>query len=183
MITPITYEDIIKTLGKFLDEYSGLNPIRILNADSVRGTDLSQIISETEMYSPALSNSFLLFELLEDEAGEHFLTKGESEQEMIAIQTYNYHLMIYGNHAPRDAQRIASIFKNGDLAMKLRDSGIYIDGVSTVSAINEFINNTLIFRRDIDIKVQVAYKFDDIGDKPEYFTHLTEVITVLKSNN
>jgi len=181
MIPAITYTDIIKKLGAFLDKYSGLNSLRILNADSVRGTDLSQLISESETYSPKLSNSFLLFELLENPNKDHFITKGENENRMMAIQSYNFHLMIYGNNSPIDAQRILTIFKNEDLVLNLRDSGIYVDGISPVESINEFINNTLLLRRDLDIMIQVRYQFDNIGDPVEYFEIPSEIISVIKS--
>lgn len=182
MISATTYKDIIITLGKFLDEKSGLNSQRILNADSVRGTDISQMINSTESYSPAQSDSFLLFELLEDTSGEHFVTPGQREQDMMSIQSFNFHIMIYGNNSPMDAQKISTIFKNADLVLGLRDSGIFVNQVSAVDPINEFINNTLLIRRDIDIKIEVRFQFDNVGPEPEYFETLTKIEVKGKSS-
>ena len=181
MINAITYEVIIKILGKFLDTYSGLLPTRILNADSIRGTDLSEIISGTEMYSPGVSTSFLLFELLENQNGDHFITSGETNNNMMTIQSYNYHIMIYGNQAPTDAQKISTLFKQSDSALELRDSGIFIKGVSSIEPINEFINNTLILRRDLLINLQVRYDFSNVGKDNGYFAENQDIITIVES--
>lgn len=180
MIKAITYDEIVKVLAKFLDDNSGIYPTRILNAASVRGTDISQVISETETYSPEMSNSFLLFELIEDENGEHFVTKGESETDMTTIQSYIFHLMIYGNKSATDAQKISAIFKTSDLVLGLRDEGIYVNGVNPIQSNNEFINNTYLFRKDIDINIQVRYNFENIVEDPEYFESLLGLYVLSK---
>ena len=180
MINAITYENIIKYLGEFLDTYSGLAPSRILNADSIRGTDLGELINDHEQYSPEVSSSFLLFELVEDQDGENYLTKGEVETTMMTIQSYNFHIMIYGNTAPTDAQKISSLFKQESDALSLRDLGIFIKGVSPIEAINEFINNTLLLRRDIIVHLQVRYQFEGIGEEVGDFNSKQNITIVVK---
>ena len=180
MIKAITYEDIIKTLGTFLDTYSGLAPTRILNADSIRGTALSEVISSHEEYSPDVSSSFLLFELLENTDGDHFISKGKEEQIMMTVQSYIFHMMIYGNQAPKDAQKISAIFKEEGCALELRDSGVFIQGVSPVDPINEFINDTLLIRRDVIVKLQCRHEFGNVGKKDEYFDENQEITTITK---
>ena len=71
MINSTTFESLVKCLANFLDTYSGLDPRRILNAESIRGTDLAELISPTESYSPEVSRSFLLFELIENQNGDN----------------------------------------------------------------------------------------------------------------
>lgn len=181
MIKSITYENIVRTLASFLDNYSGIDPIRILNADSIRGTDISEAISSTEMYSPEASPSFVLFELLEDQNDANFSTKGEEESDMDRIQSYNFHLMIYGNSSPMDAQKISSLFKQPDCALYLRDCGIFISGVDPVEAINEFINNTLLLRRDLIIKLQVRHEFKNVGIDVGYFEEDQQILTVVEN--
>ena len=178
MIKAIKYEDIVKILAKVLDNNSGLDPKRILNADSVRGTDLSQYISSSETYAPDVSDSFLIFELLENQNGDHFVTKGEDDS-MITIQSYDYHLMIYGNSSPTDAQKISAVFKKENIALSLRDEGIFVNGVTGVEAINEFINNTYILRRDLIIKIQTRYVFEN-KENIEYFDPNQNVDPVVK---
>ena len=179
MIKSINYETTVKNLAKFLDTYSGLAPDRILNADSVRGTNLSELITPTQAYSPEVSTSFLLFELIENQNGDNFITKGDHDNEMLTIQTYDFHLMIYGNSSPNDAQKISALFKQAEIALGLRDLGVYIKGVSPIEAINEFINDTLLLRRDLMIQIQTKHEFNDIGPATEYFDDAQSVSLVV----
>lgn len=183
MINATTYENIIKALGKVLDDYSGLLAANIQNADSARGTDISQKITPVEAYSPTLSDSFMLFELIESPDGEHYVTKDEikeNKQSMTTIQSYDYHLMIYGNHSPIDAQKISSIFKRENIALSLHEKGIFITGVGGIEAINEFINNTLVLRRDLIIKIEARYIFESTEDV-QYFDQNQEVGLIVKN--
>ena len=181
MINALSYEDIIKILGGFLDTYSGLAPTRILNADSIRGTDLSEVISDHETYSPSVSSSFLLFELIEDQNKDHFVTSGSEDNSMMTIQSYNFHIMLYGNEAPTDAQKLSALFKQSDSALGLREAGVYIHGVGPIEAINEFINNTLLLRRDLMIGIQTRFEFTKIGKTSEYFDENQTITTIAES--
>lgn len=181
MIEPISFENIIKKLAKFLDTYSGIDPDRILNADSIRGTDLSEMIGESQAYSPNASKTFMLFELIENQEEDNYVTKGKTSTEMETIQTYNFHLKIYGNNSPTDAQRIASCFKQENNALDLRENGIFIRGVSKIEPINEFINDTLILRRDLIIKLESRHVFQNIGEDVGYFNENENIEVIVKN--
>lgn len=180
MIDPITYRKTIKTLAWFLDTYSYLPVEKILNGDSIRGTDLSVFISESQSYSIEAGSSFILFELLEDLDSDHYITPGSIDNSMLTIQSYLFHLKIYGNTSPEDAQRISSIFKKGDLVLELRNKGIYINGVLPIDPINEFINNTYILRRDLTIKLQTVFEFNDLGEDSGYFADNQKIDLIVK---
>ena len=180
IINNTTYEQIIKNLAKFLDTYSGINPNLILNKDSIRGTNLSVIISNSKAYSPNAGTEFLLFELLENPNDENFITKDEGENEMMTIQNYDFHIIVYGNKSGEFAQKISAIFKQSDDALLLRDLGIYVHGVSPITSENEFINNTYILRKDLIIKLQVRYKFENIGQSVEYFAEDQDISPIIK---
>lgn len=177
MIEAISFEDIIRKVCKFLDTYSGVDPKNILNADSIRGTDLSEMINESSAYSPNASNPFILFELLENQEEDNYITKGQTSTEMETIQVYNFHLMIYGNTSPTYAQKIAALFKQENNALSLREDGIFVKGVSKITPNNEFINNTLILRRDLIIKFETRHHFEDIGEDVGYFNE-TDILGV-----
>ena len=182
MISPITYEKIIKKLAEILDRYTKIPSERILNSDSIRGTNLSEYIDTDIVYSPSASDSFLLFELLEDMNGEHFVTKGKDDKGMLTIQTYKFHIYIYGNHSSTDAQRISAIFKTEEIVLDLRNAGIFIVSISPVEQIKEFVNDTLLLRRDLEITLETTHQFDDLNSNDEYFEQLTEIIVRSKSD-
>ena len=91
MIKTITYEEIIKLLRNIVILNGRVNENRVLNALSVRGTDLSDVINSTEMYSIGLSSVFILFELLKDKNSDNYVTP-KDDNNMIAIASYTFHL-------------------------------------------------------------------------------------------
>lgn len=179
MIKAITYEEAVKQLAAFLASKSGISPDSIFNADSARGTDLSLMISSTQSYSPRASKSFMLFELRES-AEEDFATVGYTPETMMAIQSYDFHMMIYGNSSPQDAMRVFSAFKQPDNAMALRDAGVYVKGVAPIESMNEFINNTLLLRRDVIAKVQIRAQFDEVAPDVGVFDDSQAITLVVR---
>lgn len=177
MIKATTYKETVKKLLEILETYSGIDTNRIFNALSVRGTDISVIISENEdpiSLSPNLSESFVLFELIEDPTGENYITPNGDK--MDTIQTYIFHLLIYGNQSVMDSHKISTIFKTPNIALELRNSGIFIKGVSSIEPNDEFINDTLYLRRDLDISLQTRYSFDMVIPDVEYFENFEGLI-------
>lgn len=168
MIKKISYPDIVKNLVKVLEDYSGLRKTSIVNLVSISGVDLGELISESEQYSINASDSFLLFELLENNS-DNYVTKGSKNDQMEYIQSYDFHIIVYGNNAPVDCQKISALFKQENIALFLRDNGIYIKGVSPIDPRTEFINNTLIVRRDLMVRIYCRNEFDNIGIPTDYF--------------
>ena len=180
MIAAISYDGMIKAIAAFLDEESGVSSDRILNADSIRGADLAEMISSSQSYSPIAGSAFMLFEVVENPEND-FLTQGKSASKMDAIQTYDLHLKIYGNSSPSAAQKASLAFKKPENAMSLRDKGLFVNGVMPIEAQNEFINNTWVLRRDIIVRIQARSEYEDASQDPGFFDE-TQAIDALVIN-
>lgn len=181
MIKAITYEEMVKTVAAFLDSHSGINPNRIINRDGIRGATLAEMISPTQAYSPAANQTLMLFEFVEDQNAENFATVEKDPANMCVIQSYSLHLMLYGNKSPQDAQRVFASFKQGDNAFELRDKGVYVKGVDPIEPVNEFINDTLCLRRDIIVRLQARFVFEEAGDDLGEFDE-NQGVTVVVQN-
>lgn len=179
MIKATTYEDMVKDVAEFLDAHSGIDSSRMLNADSIRGTNLSEMISASQSYSPEVSKPFALFEFVENSAEENFATKGESETSVTTVQRYDLHLMIYGNKSPSSAQRLFAAFKQADNALALRDKGVFVTGVAPIEAVNEFVNDTWLLRRDLVVKLQVRFEEDNLVEDPGVFDETQQVSAII----
>lgn len=167
MIKPISYEEIIKVLRNAIIENSDLPAERVLNALSVRGTDLSEILNHTQVYSYSLKDVFILFELLKDQNGDNFVTP-KNDEYMLTVSSYQFHLIIYGNASDDCSQKIRSIFHQGSVVSDLRENGIHITTVTSGETINEFLNNTLWLRNDLIINFQTTFESKNVK-KEEYF--------------
>lgn len=179
MIKAIDYEKMVKAIAAFLDDHSGIEPTRMLNADSIRGADLSEMISESQSYSPEASKPFALFEIAENTADGNFATKGEEEASITTIQRYDLHLKIYGNQSPAAAQRLFAAFKQEDNALALRDKGVFVVGVAPIEAVNEFVNNTWLLRRDMTVKLQVRFDIGGVSEDPGIFDESQSISAIV----
>ena len=127
------------------------------------------MINSTEMYSIGLSSVFILFELLKDKNSDNYVTP-KDDNNMIAIASYTFHIMIYGNGSDTCSQYLRATFKQPQIAQELRENGIYIRNIDSGETINEFINNTLLLRCDLNVSLEVAYVLQNLTQQ-EYFKH------------
>ena len=167
MIKATTYEDMVKAVVVVLDTYSGIDPNNIFNSDSIRGTDLS-VVSGDEAFSPSAGSAFMLFEFVEN-LEDDFVTKGETPDAMDTIQSYSLHMMIYGNESPNVAQRLRALFKTPKIALGLREKGVFVNGIEPVESVSEFLNNTWMIRKDLNVTLQRRSEMKDEAIDPGVF--------------
>ena len=172
MMPPIETKNIEILLRKVLIQNSRVRETRILNALSARGIDLSDIINDTIYDSYSMSDVFILFELIKSLDGDNYITE-KNDDYMLSINTYTFHIMIYGNKSEECSQYIKSAFKQEEIVSELRDKGIFIRGVSTGESINEFINNSLWRRTDLNITLTTTFEIEKII-KSKYFSENKE---------
>lgn len=168
MIKSITYEDIIREVRPELGTQTGISLDRIMNAASARGPDLSKILSSSQSASFNLTDCFIIFELVEDDNQDNFVTY-EEDGSVSSLSSMSFNLKIYGNAAHKVSQEILMRFKTEDVAMKMRGKGVFINGISFPTAINEFINNTIWPRCDMTLHLKVRFN-TGILDSPGVFS-------------
>lgn len=167
MIKEINYKEINILLRNTIIENSDIPEKKILNALTTRGTDLSETINNTQVYSFSANDVFLLFELLKDETKDNFVTR-KDDNSMLVISSYKFHLMIYGNGSDDASKIIRAIFHQSSILNNLRDNGIFVTNISSGESINEFINNTLLLRNDLMLNLETVFKSINKKEQ-EYF--------------
>ena len=169
IIKPISYKDTIIELRKVLIKHSHVKDFKILNALSVRGTDLSSMLSGTETDGYSMSDVFILFELFKNSDGNNYVTS-INDDEMMSINSYRFHIIIYGNNSDTCLQYIKAAFKQTSVAQNLRNKGILITGIDAGESIHEFYNNTLWLRHDLNVMLETTTNMTNV-EKQEYFDY------------
>ena len=159
MITSIDYDTLIIRVREQLIEQTGISGDRILNAASVRGADLTEILNNTDVLSIKLTDVFMTFDVVEQENEDNVIIP-EEDDTMTALATYNFILKIYGNMCHMCAQQIRALFKTSEVATTLRNAGVYIKGIEFPIDQKEFINNTLWPRCDLTLQLQCRHNFE-----------------------
>ena len=156
------YLNIIKKLRKEIVKQSELPPENVLNALSDNGTRLSQIINETITNSFESTDSFIIFELIEDTSSLTLIATDDDGGE--SIVPYNFNLKIYGELSHDVAQKISIRLKSSEVAFNLRENGLHVKSISSATPTHEFINNTLWMRVDITINLNIRYYISNLED-------------------
>lgn len=157
MIPAITFEDIIKIIGAEILAQTGIPKDMFKNITGIRGSSLAKRLSDTEFNSINLNDTFIVFELNEDEDHSNNVTINEYDDTVNSIVAYNFNLKIYGNKCHIVSQQILTRLKSRQIAYKLHGLGIWLTEITFPVNQNEFINNTLWPRCDLTLKLRVRH--------------------------
>lgn len=175
VIKAIDYYTLVKEMRKKIMEVTGVKNEYVLNAVSVRGPDISKILSDgTAKTSPSLNESFIIFECVLSEGNEGYGVESLDEDTMEGIATYEFKLKIYGNKCNQVALEIISRLRSENQIMDLREKGIFIPDISFPASINEFINNTVYPRCDISITIETRFEVTKVKSD-EYTEEYTDI--------
>ena len=137
----------------------------VINALSAYGADLAKIlqdaqesIQQTSLNPTASTNdTMILFEAFNnDDSNNNMLLKDN------AYSAYRLHLTIYGESAEETSIMLKAMLLQIDEKVKLNTKGIQISKISNIEPMNEFKNEVMWQRRDMDIyfAIRRMYTFE-----------------------
>ena len=176
MIPAITFEDIIKVIGNEILEQTNIRRDMFKNVTGVRGSSLAKKLSDTELGSINLNDTFIVFELNEDEDTSNNVTINESDDTVNLFTAYNFFLKIYGNKCHTVAQQILTRLRSRLVSFRLRGRGVLLTEVTFPVNQNEFINNTLWPRCDLTIKLRVRHNISLVKPEGEFSDENCQII-------
>ncbi len=175
MIPYITYNNLIINIRQALITQSELDEKMVINAVSARGPALRKLISDNESTSLNLHDGFIIFELLENKDSENNIILQNDNNSSDNISEYKLLLKIYGNNCHEISQKLTSRFKMEDIIMELYSKGVWVRNISFPETINEFVNDTVWPRCDLELTIIVRYNIEALKETP-YTDELGEII-------
>lgn len=154
------FNNLISTFRMMLIKQSELESNRVLNANSVRGQDLSKLTNNNIYTSYKTDDLVMLFEFFENsnDSNVSFTLDDTINQ----YTSYKVKLIIYGNTSGILANKLKSRLLSSKVQNDLYEFGIYIESISDLETVNEFINNTYWNRCDINININCRYEYSQI---------------------
>lgn len=172
MIPTTTFYKIIKEMRSIIIELSGIDQTRVFNAASVRGPDLLKVLDDTNLMSFDLKDTFIVFEVLTG-SEENYYTY-DNDDNLISFNNLRMNLKIYGNFSYDLARGLLLRLNNITIFERLKSLGIIINDISFPTIINEFINNTVWPRSDMQISIMCSATVED--EKSQYFEAADKII-------
>jgi hypothetical protein len=152
-IKAITYDDALILVRKEIISFTGIASALVINATSIRGPDVVKMINTQISISPDLSNTFIVFEMTENQ-DEVFGATQQDDSVQGVVMPYDFNLKIYGTKCHEYADKILADFRLPKTVTALWDEGVWVYGVSRPESVNEIINNTVWPRCDLHISFE-----------------------------
>lgn len=147
-------DDAIVILRNAILRLTGLGSQFVVNALSAYGTDLAKMLFDMQESirqpdsNPAMSenDSLLLFEAISDnDSNDNMMQQSD------AYNAYRLHVIIYGEGSEEIAVKLKARLLLIDEKVNLNTQGVQIRSISNIESMNEFKNEVMWQRRDMDI--------------------------------
>ena len=138
----------------------------VLNGLSVNGSQLEKRL-ENQIFEPfKITDNFVVFELVPRNSDSNVTQAIENK--LLATSSYDFKLVIYGTSCMLLAQVIKSRFESEDVRQTLFGKGVYIESITEPEGMNEFINNTMWLRADMNIEVSCETEIEKLTNDYDF---------------
>lgn len=162
-----------------LIEQSQLPSDYVINGLDTYGPELIKYIEDLDIYKGyELEDTVIVFELYAN--NDQNITTDEENDIMYSFNSYTLHLIIYGENSNVMSRIIKSRFESEEVRLLLHDDGVHLVKVDLLGDINEFINERIWLRSDVNINIMVRYEIEKVS-KIESMDNLKE-LEVIKNN-
>jgi hypothetical protein len=170
MTTLSNIKDIEKIVRKHLISESEMPANMIRNALTTYGAALDKWLEEQQYNTVCECDSIMLFELrTRDNLADKSMT--ENDDSITFFKSYEVYVIIYGASSAMIANNVISRFRTQRVRQALYQEGVYLEGVTNDTSINEFKNDVMWHRHDFSINIScklcikqttVDNAFDDV---------------------
>lgn len=147
-------DDAIIILRNAIIDITKLDGQFVINALSIYGADLAKIKAEAQESikhsgsDPENTDvdTMIIFEVTRNEDSQNNMIQAD-----VVYAAYKMHLILYGDNAEETSITLKKELLKFDEKAVLNFKGVQISSISNITAVNEFKNETLWQRRDMDI--------------------------------
>lgn len=189
--------ELNKDLRTILTEQTGLDSSKVLNALSVYGTDLDKLMSEQIYESIEQSDALLLFELQSRDSTDN---QSQEQQQVIKDRltasdyifaaddlevsddarelddsitydkAFRLRIIIYGSGGSDIATKLVARLRTEAIRSRLYEQGIYLERVNDPDIVNEYKNETMWLRNDVNIDIAVEFNISQTSTDDGFAT-------------
>lgn len=161
--------DAIKAFRKLLMKITGLPNNYILNGESIRGAELVTFKNGQKIPFTA-DDTFIIHYIKPLEELNVIETLNSEDEDLIkTLQSYELHLVIYGNNSHDVITKIKSNIYTEYCNNYLRDNEISLMNITYIENTSDFkISQTYVLRYDMRVNFNVILETDKIETEQKY---------------
>lgn len=164
---------IEKVMRAQLIAQSEVNQKFVRNSLSIHGEALEKLLEEQIYSSISTNDAMILFEF-RDRLTDSDGSETNEDGSISYYKSYKLYVIIYGDNSTNIANNIVARFRTEAVRLALRDEGIYLEQISEASKINEYKNETMWLRNDIEIDISCQLSISQITNE-NYFDKLNSL--------
>ena len=158
--------EINKIIRAQLITQSELPSNRVRNALTTYGATLDKLLTHQEYSSICVCDDLMLFELrTRDNDADVSMT--EEDGFVTYYKSYLIYIILYGNESANISSKLIARLRTSSVRLALQDEGIFIEEVKNDTSLNEFKNDVLWHRHDIEILISCKMSISQITPDPQ----------------
>lgn len=153
-------DDAIKVWRKVLMKITNIPSNMILNGESIRGAELATIKNGQKVPIGYDETCIVLYYT---PLSDNSIVDTNFDDINTTLQSYELHLIVYGNQCKKVAQAIKSNLYSAKVLDILTDNGIGLLSIPYIQNNSTFINsNTYVLRNDISINFDCVFEDEKV---------------------
>lgn len=163
---------IIPEMRKTISAQSGVSLDRIINSNSIRGPNISNLDINIGVEVPFCPDeTFIVFELLNNDSVD--VTNEEEDGTVTNFISVDFKLFIYGNRSFDIAQSLKTKMLASAVNDEMDRLGINIQNVDNIQTNNDFVNKTIVMRSILTLTLGIAIK--NIVDSSQEYNYAHDI--------
>lgn len=153
-------KDIIIALRNEIITQAEIPSNYVLNALSFYGTEMHRSQNGIVFDSFSQEDTFIIFELNKRDTSD--TVNYSSGDDIINYASYVMRLNIYGEDCDLLSRKLRSRLLSEEVRNNLYEKGVYIQNIPYPESINEYINEVMWEREDLEIEIAVRFNINKI---------------------
>jgi len=165
-------EETVIVLRQTIARQAELDIVDVINADSIRGAELTRPVNGV-LTPYAAKDNVIVFEL--NEYPDVDLSMQRNDESMLDISSHQLRLVVYGDNSRTISRKLKAIMLSQRTLNELSAKGISIMNISNIESSSEIVNTVRYLRRDLQIVFIVSMKIEAIDEYGTLETASTKV--------
>lgn len=155
---------IIRTQLVLQSEISSEN---VRNALTTYGATLDKLLRKDEFESICECDELMLFELRTRE-NDADVSMTESDDTVTFYKSYTVYIILYGLNSATMMNKLIARMRTQAVRQALHEQGVYLEKVNNDMSMNEFINDTLWHRHDVEILISCKMSIEQVSPNIDF---------------
>lgn len=161
----------INELNKIIREQliiqSELDSNRVRNALTTYGATLDKLLHEDKYESICKCDELMLFELRTRE-NDADVSMTEYDDNITFYKSYTIYIILYGDNAATIMNKLIARMRSQAVRQALYENGVYLQEMKNDISFNEFKNDTLWHRHDVEILISCKMSIEQVSPNVDF---------------